>query len=66
MDWFAPFQAAYNARLWNAENGFAQALLDEAAWQLEVGDAHTISDRRCAWSWPTMRVRTDVEWQRGA
>lgn len=64
LDWFAPFTAAYNAYLWNAENDFAKALLDESAREIELVRIHSGMERRVVWTWRRMMVRTRVEWQR--
>ena len=66
MNWFNPFQAAYNAYLWNGENDFAKAIMETAEWQLEMCRVHSGSDRRCVWTWKRMQVRTAVEWRREA
>jgi len=64
LDWFAPFSAAYNAYLWNVENGYARASLDEAGWQIAIHEARYSCDRPVVWTWQRMCVRTVVEWQR--
>lgn len=64
LDWFAPFAAAYNAYLWNVENGYAKATLEEADWQIAIREARYSCNRPVVWTWAAMMARTRVEWQR--